>query len=463
MLFGNALRILREKSSKVLTLLISAGILLTVIVSPKYPEKGTVANFRILPSARYGQWHANELLGRPNFGKDKLNEIGWDDIGLGLLATAAFLVQPSYLDNDPFNNIPSALPVLLHSIFAMMMLLLYFQLRTYLGQTMAFSVVSLYLLSSNFRSIALAADIYLFPLYALVFLMLALKCLVSSKKSSWLFLGCSMLGILACEVTRSSSSFVCIGIVLAMLFPGMLLPLRNGTYSAKNVRIKGAVALALFLSLYSGYKASFPGAGHPFWHALHAGLMEFGGHIGPDKSVYPSFVPKEEVPPGSSYVDSWSDYIQYDLAYAKDPYVKIATPEYEQIIKEDFQALAAKYPLGLAELVLRRVWRLLNINLWGPSNGSGVVLAMPLQDIHNVLLLLLILIGISVVWRQPSALIVVSSLPLLASPLLVYSGNWFYNIPGQFSLTILCVIGAYTLGNRVLRIKPNGLSQPLNG
>ncbi|MGE3260710.1 MAG: hypothetical protein AB7K68_02915 [Bacteriovoracia bacterium] len=437
-----AANLLKNHGKKMARVTFLAALLAGVLFTPKYPLFR--AGIRVPWSLGYASNIARKIVYRE---PTSMPDWQFDDPGLLLFAVPFYLAQPSYLFSNPNKEIPRSFIWVMCAIYAVMMALLYWLCAQFLGELVTLLLCSFLALSPVYRAAAMSVDVHLFPVYAGILFLLCAFLLGRRPTTRKSTLALCAAGIFACDLFRSSGIFVTAGFLLLQARPESLqalFPIRSGAL------VKNGALLCLGLLLAASLCSRGIGrAGHPVWHALHAGLMEFGGHIDERQQIYPFFVPKEEIPATAAWNPTWNDTFEINFAKQKAPSAAAYSPEYSAVLREDFFRIVFSYPTGFAKLISYRLWNFFDLNYWGRKEGTDYH-SLPesflsLRGFSSLLVFLLAGYGAVL-----APIVAVTLLPLALPPLLVSTTYFYYLLPGQFALLLLAACAVARIRRRFI-------------
>ncbi|MCA9256022.1 MAG: hypothetical protein KDA33_10310, partial [Phycisphaerales bacterium] len=209
----------------------------------------------------------------------------------------------------------------------------------------AAGVATLLIASPNWRFIAWSDDVYVFPLYAFTATCVAIAVINQRSRIAWPALIVSALAIGA-ACTFRNVSLLCVGPLLLLVVKPTIL---QTTASPRSTRIRAAATflIATLCAVLPGKLVGSPG--HVFWHPMHCGLAEFGGHEDAQARLYPWFFNESELPDDAVPVQDWTDERSYRRARALIPNVVVCSPEYDAIMRDDYLALWKAYPVAMLQ------------------------------------------------------------------------------------------------------------------
>jgi hypothetical protein len=343
---------------------------------------------------------------------------GFDDAGLRYFARLAYLLQPSLVTTPASEDIPWLMKFGQPALAALSFLLFYWILTIFAGQWIALPIFLLILCSEALLLSAYSLNVYIFPFYA--FILVTGFTLYSTTRKTGTKLSAFVAAILfSFNLVRSPSWVAIFPTALTAWRPNFLLKLdRPETESAVKSTSK---KLIFFLFIFLMINSSINKHGHPVWHALHAGLMEFGGHVDSKKRIYPYFVPASDIPTNSIKRSSWSDSTTYQFVEMQNPNVTAFSKEYGSILKRDYLRIAYTYPLGMLRLFARRLGNLLypDIWFWKPDKHTGTERAQ--ENLALTVASILFVLAALVFDKNRLRFLLIFSLPLILPALLVYS------------------------------------------
>lgn len=402
---------------------------------PKYPElsQGTrVGNSCLAGQRRANRWVKKDIPHLPDL------DANFDDLGLAHLAKAAYLLQPKYIGIHPREKIPPALPLLVNGIFIFMSMLLYFLLSKVFGNIWGGVIQGVIYLAPQVSQNLYSLDVYSIPLYAACFLGILVFASAKLRGKRAVAVGIAgAFGIYLCNFTRSSSWLVVVSLLPVLVFPVFSARFFKSDVSPEKFRRRVLTGMLVLTALMWKDKILHPGTGHPIWHSIHAGLLEFGGHIGPDQRIYPGFVPAAEIPPGAVAENTWNDYFEYRFARAVAPKVNLYSPEYGKILRQDYLRFWRNYPWDMLRLHAKRIWNIVDWDIWSwrlydhnvnPNFWLGLIAR---AIFLGVFLLALFFVG----WRQ-TLFAAGFVAPLSLSGVIVFSSYGYYQTPFRVCLFV---------------------------
>lgn len=403
-------------------------------------------NFRIRPNLHTATQMVrgtpiSEVLNRHNRGDDT-----------GSVFLLSLLIQRTFSAEELRTNVPEEAPrsyyVVLLLCNAAAFTILYPAVRSLMNRGIAFALGTIYLWSPASRFVWFAGDVYFFPIYAAILMLAAAALIRHDGRLPAVLFGLCLVGIAGCNFFRQGSALVVFGLLLILFWPGLFVD----ASATRRVRVRAGLAI-LAVALLTTIPARLIGrTNHILWHPLHCGLAEFGGHVDANGKLYPYFVPPGDTPSTATAIDAWSDQIQFAMARQEKPDIQLESYEYEALIREDFLRLARSYPLGMAHLVARRAWRVINLNPWVVHRPDSAIEERAVDDLWRAGWLILVLAGAWAGYSRRVLLLGLAGAPLLLPVLLVHSGYVMYNMSAQFSLHLLALAAAHGLLRR--RAKP---------
>lgn len=360
-----------------------------------------------------------------------------DDAGPVYLMAALFYLKYSTDQLRAGNyEIPYSYYIIISIVFLFFLLCLYQSTSSLVSIGFGSLLTAVFVFSSTAHYIVFSGMIYLFPALSVCVVLLWFA---SVKKSTthWLFAAAAAaLALYFLDFFRSFSALLLLPILLLALKPQWILA--NALPSAR----KSALALLATLALLNFF-LPLPSHSQALWISTHDGLFEFGGWLNErTHSTYPSFISSSKVPPDSAYFNRWSDLFQAEEIKNIKPdyhiYDKLR-PEYEKMFRGLVFGLVKDYPLEIANLELKRIWRVSVVNPWqkmGPD--SDIIFQEPLDTIIRALCWLTILYALILgAWRQDLFRFLCCLLPVALPALLVHSGYIMYSMPFHFVATLL--------------------------
>lgn len=182
--------------------------------------------------------------------------------------------------------------------------------------------------------------------------------------------------------------------------------------------------------VYTGPRIS----GHRIWHPVFCGLGDFGGdkgYVWDDQEAYAYALPilardygLEIAWSGKNWTDDYYDAAQ--LYYVKFDEI----PEYEEVVRDKVLADIAADPIWYVGILARRAARALTVTV--PFHGAGWLVLPALWYVARGR-------------RRFELSLLLVSLPLSATPLLVYSGRGA-TYTSVFPLIALAIVGVAALG-----------------
>jgi len=366
-----------------------------------------------------------------------------DDAGSTLLLS--LLIQRTFPAEELRTSVPEKAPRSYYLILlagnAAAFTILYPAVRSLMNRGVAFALGTIYLWSPASRFVWFAGDVYFFPIYAAILMLAAAALIRHDGRLPTVLFGLCLVGIAGCNFFRQGSALVACLLLLILIWPECFA----GRRPTRRLRLKAGLGL-LVVALLTTVPARLIGrTNHLLWHPLHCGLAEFGGHTDAAGRLYPYFVPARDLPPDTVPVHAWSDDLQFALARQVNPAIEAASREYEAVIRDDFLRLVREYPLGVAGLMARRAWRVVNLN---PRVGHGPDSAVK-EDATGPFWrlgwILLVLLGGWLGYLRRELLLVLGLTPLLLPVLLVHSGYTMYNLSAQFPLYLLSLAALHKL------------------
>ncbi len=376
----------------------------------------------------------SEVLDRHNRG---------DDVGSTLLLSV--LIQRTFPAEELRTSVPEEAPrsyyVILLICNATAFTILYPAARSLMNRGTAFALGTIYLCSPASRFVWFAGDVYFFPIYAAILALAAVALIRREGRIALVLYGFCLAGIAACNFFRQGSALVAFLLLLVLVWPGCFAERR----AARRLRLKAILGLLVVVMLTAVPARLVGRTNHLLWHPLHCGLAEFGGHTDAAGRLYPYFVPSSDLPPETVPVHAWSDDLQFALARHVAPGIEAASYEYEAVIREDFLRIVRSYPLGVADLIARRAWRVLNLNPWVGHGPDSAVREDGTGTFWRLGWILLALLGGWLGYPRRALLLVLGLTPLLLPVLLVHSGYAMYNLSAQFPLYLLILAAIHSL------------------
>lgn len=377
-----------------------------------------------------------------------VNRINYDDdYGARMLMAVSYYYSyaKEELSSAKKLEIPKSYFFIHTIIFCSIMLILFSSTRSLFSPTMSYLIGGLILGSSNIGLISHVGDIYMFPFYAGVLALGIADEVLRGKKINSFKVAIFTLGIIVFNLFRSSSIYSFFIVLVTLFFSSKLVPAerlgrvrRILTYS-----FFGAILCQLLISSFAGKRS------HSVWHPLHAGLYEWGGHLDREGNTYPYFVDENEIPNNSEYLSRWHDKTQFKIVNIKNPSVSTYGVRHEEILREDFLKIVKKYPLGILQLVFRRISRFLNLNPWLDLRSDSYIVDSFWNDLFKWASMIIIFVGVTQGLSLKVYIVVVGLLPLAAPPILVHSGYFMYNAPGHLPLYVLFAASLIGLCKRV--------------
>jgi len=420
---------------------------------PKYPEVSS--GTRVWNSCLTGQKWANRRV-QSDFPNLPVFDPNFDDLGLSHVAKAAYLLQPSYLGTDPSKVVPPTFLGLIYFMFLSVSAIFYFLLAKIFGNLWAGVLQAILFLSPQIYQSLFTLDVYLVPFYSFCLfglVVFSIAHLSGRKLVFFSFVG--VFGIYLCELIRGSSWLTILALFPIIIFSNFSVTFFKAKCSSAQLR-KRAIFCALLLVLCMGQKKFFlKSAGHPIWHSIHAGLMEFGGYIGKNHRLYPYFVPKAEVPEGAKERTTWNDYNEYEYAKSLDPKIQIYSAAYGKILGKDYIYFWKAYPVGMLGMHLRRIWNLLDWDIWTwgvDEHGTNPNLFISLFAKMSLLLISFAsLLGSR--WRDTLMSLALVA-PLSLPGLLVFSSGGAYLVPIKVGIILFLFFNIGLFLPRLRKSKP---------
>ncbi len=414
----------------------TAFILLAAIAASFFPPADQNPNYRMRHMLKAG-WRiargesaANVLsLAYPGY-----------DVGtpLALAVVMRQTIPAETLATGPPGSPPPLYNWLHRAAFAAAVATLFAALMRLTTPFVAIGIAALLLLSPNWRLIAYSSDVYTFPMFALAATLMGVALLNAKPRVAWPGLIACALAVAASALFRNVS-ILCIGLALAVaLVPGVLC--RDAARAKIRRRALAFFALALLLSKVPGLLLN--SSGHVFWHPLHCGLAEFGGHEDAQARLYPWFVPAADLPANAIPIDDWTDDRSFRRARQIIPDVKTCSAEYDAIMRDDYVDLWRKYPTGLLQTYGIRLANVFTLN---PMHAHTTASRIVPSTTDRVLLIGWIATMLAaVLLRAPNRtwFLLVALSPMLIPPIIAHSGYIMYNAPARLPLYIfaLCTL-----------------------
>lgn len=362
----------------------------------------------------------------------------YDDPGIRYLIAVSMLIfyPKEDLTSGVLYKVPFIYEVFHKVMFILVFILLFYVLKNIFNKYVAWIVLFIFLISSNIGTIAHYGDIYMFPFYAGVFALAIGSELIFKPRTRWHLIILYSFAMVLCNFFRSSSLFPLFLVVLIGGFAAKL-PINKSIF---KIRFGAAMIIVFATVLMSVVRGLVPMSSHSLWHPLHAGLFEFGAHVDRQGNVYLKKVSSSEMPQEVKFFPKWSDYTQFDIVKLRNPNIKEYGGEHEKILKEEFIKVFKTQPLSFMGLVLKRIFRIANINPWLPIDPFAEVQKHIINPIVSSIVLFLILSLFFTNISLKTWVIFWGLMPLAIPPVLVHSGYVTYNIGSQLPLTIICVV-----------------------
>lgn len=330
-------------------------VILSVVFSPSENDKNV--NYRLygnfdMPGINESGYQLSKKLRGEEFSSKKTG----DDQGLKLIMAFAYLID----DVSNFN--PQYIPAYFHYLnLILLVIFLFASFRIAISILPPWCGVisfSLLLVSPFFRYLAFSSDVYLYPLFAIFIVFAVLKKSEDVRLNYFEILLYGLLFSICCYFRSTSFHYILV-VLFFILF--LLVTYRK----AAALKLRG-ILIFLIVVLFSYYipiKFS-PNSTHSTWHALHAGLFEFGGLVNVENHMaWPNFIPQSELPNGKyTEANRWDDNIQRNMVLKNNPSVIYLSSEYEEILKQSFLSIVTNHTGRYFDLIRKRIWRLLNIN-----------------------------------------------------------------------------------------------------
>ena len=412
-------------------------VLFSVVKPP--PWKNRNANHRIDKVMDRGQELADNV---HNDGEWTWTDSG-DDVGSILLMAWA-------LGSDEMEGSLPRRFVVAHSVFVFFGILLLWWascrlLSFYLGTAFSLFIA----LSPHFRFLAYSTDVYCFTLFSLCAVWLLTTSLTRDHWSTWPKIVLLCLVIAFCSLFRSDAWHVALGIPFFLA----LMALRRAV--TRKMVAKSLVAFLLIVGCYQLPSLFFERTHHVMWHSLHAGLFEFGGVVTDERQVFPYFALEQA---GDYEVihkfDRWFDQAEVFHARQVSPDVEIYSAEYESILKAHFLELVSNSPGNYCVLLLRRLWRVLNVNPWADHDEDSELRPSSFDQVFKVVVLVVLVWGFFVSRSSRFWPALVTGLPVTLSPMLVHSGYIMYNFATAVMILLAFCYSVFVLMERYGDFKP---------
>jgi hypothetical protein len=357
-----------------------------------------------------------------------------DDLGSAYLLAGLLYVGNSKeeFERKEWHVPPESFFFLMSLPYLFTLLLSFFALDALVSRGFAVVFTLLLAFSRLGGFLAFSGDVYQFSLLAM-FIPLAWAAALRRAPGRWaLWATLAALALFVCELFRTTGPTVLApALAAAVLAPRLRLPTAR-----PSAALLGLLVLAL-------PRALPPSAKHPFWHALHVGLFEFGGcNSRQTGKAFPYFVRTRRIPPNCFVVSGWSDEIQDDMLRHLDPTYRGQDDykeSYESFFRDEVLFLVKYEPVGLASLAGRRAWNLLVANPWPTmDDDSRIHFREPRDTILRVVLALLVGAALFFgAWHRAELGLFASLLAFAAPALLVHSGYLIYNAPATTALLLL--------------------------
>lgn len=410
-----------------------AVVLLAAIAASFFPPADRNPNYRMRHTLKAG-WRiargesAANVLSRAYPGYD----VGTP---LALAVVMRLTIPAETLAAGPPGSAPPLYDWLHRAAFAAAVATLFAALMRLATPFVAIGIAALLLLSPNWRLIAYSSDVYTFPMIALAATLMGVALFNAKSRVAWP-------GLIACAVAVALASLfrnvsiLCICLMLAFaIFPQTF-------YRTDARQIIRRRALAFFLLAL--VLAKIPGvflnsSGHVFWHPLHCGLAEFGGHEDAQARLYPWFVPAADLPTDAVAIDDWTDDRSFRRARHVIPNIKTCSAEYDAIMREDYFDVWRRYPAGMLQTYAMRLANVVTPNpMHAYTTASRIV---PTSADRFLLIGSLALIIAAWRLRVPTRawIFAIALSPMLIPPIIAHSGYIMYNAPARLPLYIFAL------------------------
>lgn len=376
-----------------------------------------------------------------------------DDRGLYYLFGAAYLLSYSKAEILQLKEEKHELPfivifgaiLLTISIFALFLLMC--QLA---GPQVAFAVNLLLLLNPNFAAQFLFLDVYCFQVLAACLTGFWAIRLYQAKKSPPAYLYVAVvLGLFVCEVMRSGSMIVLLGLFLPLVF------LSRTTLRSKKIYIRGA-GITLLAIILVNLAVSFEGSPirkHTFWHPMAWGLFENGVYIDRGYFLFPGFLPKEKIPEGAKFRERGRDYDLFHFAKNINPKMDVYSEEYNQLMQDIYFVVWSKYPFRTLGLYFKKFLNTFKLNPFQPLGSDTELASDWFTTTTQCLALVLCFLGLLFYWGKVEVFFVMPFLTLIIPSTLVVSNQYRYNFVFHPALYFLCFLAAIAILKRLKKIK----------
>ncbi|MCB9854464.1 MAG: hypothetical protein H6818_02170 [Phycisphaerales bacterium] len=414
----------------------TAVVLLASIIAACAPPAERNQNFRLRKMLKAG-WQiargedASTVLARqyPGF-----------DIGTPLFLAVAMRMSTSAdeLAKGPPDRAPALYHLMHRAGFALAVTMMFAALLHLTTPFVAAAIAALILISPNWRFIAYSDDVYVFPMYALAAALAAIAALGARRRVAWpTLIGCAAVIGVSC-IFRNVSVLCLAGLFVVAAFPSTFFT--NELRRRIRIRAFATIILAIVSGAAPGFLVK--STGHVFWHPMHCGLAEFGGHEDAQARLIPWFVPAKDLPDDVTPINDWSDERSYRRARAAIPGVIPCSAEYDALMRDDYIDVWRRYPIGMLRTYAHRLANVLTLNPWQSHTTDSRIIASPFDAVAFALL-----IGLAVIaWRSrlPARnwMLTMAFAPMLVAPLIAHSGYIMYNAPARLPLYIfaLCTL-----------------------
>ncbi|MES2527612.1 MAG: hypothetical protein V4598_11020 [Bdellovibrionota bacterium] len=422
---------LRIAAHSVLFLVVLATGLVTYLVRERKLEDFTILNFRSL----FNHNNINQIISSLSSGETLARLSTVDDPGFSILLSlttflsGSGLIAPQWMAPD----FP-ALYILAILAFHFLTLIFVFTSKQ-ISDRLKLSVGVFFIFPVTL-AVFTGFDVYLFPVYAMSFCLVIVSDTERTKIPHFKIAALSAL-IGFCELMRSGSGHFLILSLILFFFTSSIGKMVKGKVIA--------IAFLPYIVIKSVPFIFFQRSGHTFWHAVHAGLFEFGGCVGQKGEAYPFFIFPQEDLRGKSLAlckNGWDDMTQnlvVRLAGVKEVY----TPEYDQVLKVQTLDLISNHFLSFVSLIVERLIRIFSFFPYYPFGKPGTINMEfgPLTLVWGITCLTLTGFALyknkhSRVFQLLAGFLLLS----LAPPLLVHSGYVIYNIPVVFVITLIWIL-----------------------
>jgi len=358
-----------------------------------------------------------------------------DDLGaVVVMAISYWIEQKNTFDVD---NIPDTFYFLNIFLLCLFVIVFWNAIALFFNPLFSSIFCSLFVISPFFRFLAFSSDVYLYPLFGFsIILAIIAKSKINKSFFSTIFY--IILFVIACFF-RSTTFH------LSILLPVYIILTKYFKTSSVNQMKKILISFVLIVSAYKTPTIFFTNISHTSWHMLHAGLCEFGCSINKktDK-YYPSVLIDKKLRTSAEYdyYSHWSDIHQYRVVKSINNKAKLFESEYEEILKKDYMNIISHYKFSFVKLLLKRSWRIININPFMHLNMDSYINSSFTDYFFKILSILILVSGIFLNRKIEVFFLLAVFFVLSMAPLFVHSGYLMYNVG---SVIVIYLMAFFTL------------------